>query len=162
VHGRPGPGCRGLVCAPSRNSGNRVTGAEMSVINLRNAGIGTVLSIALACAAIGQAADRQARPHGIYSSMQAVDGEYSGFEFIVLPSDAGDFVVVQVAEGSPQKPVLLPATLGGSRPADSNAIQFDHPEWGPFRGVTLGDSLVGEFTRARHTITLRRGPSIWQ
>lgn len=28
--------------------------------------------------------------------MQVFDGEYSGFEFILLPSDQGDFVVFQI------------------------------------------------------------------
>jgi hypothetical protein len=134
----------------------------MSNTALRRGGLGAVMLVAIAAGVIAEAAGRQSTTYGIYSSMQAADGEYSGFEFIILPSDAGPFVVVQVAEGSPQQPVLLSARLGGTRSSDNDAIQFDHPEWGPFRGVIAGDSLVGEFPRAKHTITLRRGQSIWQ
>lgn len=100
--------------------------------------------------------------YGIYSNMQAVDGEYSGFEFIIVPSTQGDFVVFQEAEGWPEKPLLLAARLGASTPTDNNAVRFEHPEWGPFKGVVSGDSLAGEFTQAKHQITLRRGQSIWQ
>jgi hypothetical protein len=113
-----------------------------------------------ASSAISQ--DRQRTPYGIYSNMQAVDGEYSGFEVIVLPSTEGDFLVFQEAAGWPGKPVLLPARLGGATSASNDSIRFEHPDWGPFQGVISGDSLAGEFPRASHRILLARGQSIWQ
>lgn len=129
---------------------------------VRSAGVVIALPIAIVAGAIGQAGSREVPAYGIYSNMQASDGDYSGFEFIILPSDEGDFVVLQQAEGWPQKPLLLAARLGGTRATDQNGLQFDHPEMGPFRGVILGDSLVGEFTQMKYQITLLRGQSIWQ
>jgi hypothetical protein len=40
--------------------------------------------------------------YGIYSNMQALEGEFSGFEFIIVPSNEGDFVIFQDAEGGPK------------------------------------------------------------
>jgi hypothetical protein len=100
----------------------------------------------------------QASRYGVFTGMEAVEGDYSGFEIFVLPSSEGDFVVFQMAEGWPSKPLLLAA----ARTSDSDSLAFEHPEMGPFRGAISGDSLIGEFTRMRYTIRLARGPSIWQ
>ena len=111
--------------------------------------------------AAGHMNAQESRPYGVFSNMQAADGEYSGFEFIVVPSNEGDFLLFQSAEGWPVKPILFSLSRATS-PENGTAIVFDHPEMGPFRGTVAGDSLIGEFTRMKYPIRLQRGPSIWQ
>jgi hypothetical protein len=133
----------------------------MLISSLPRAAAVLVLLFTVAGAALTPAAQEDS-PYGIYSNMNAVDGEYSGFEFIVLPSNEGDFVVFQQAEGVPMRPQLISARIGGTRAADNNVIQFDHPELGPFRGAIQGDSLVGEFAQTKQQVTLAKGNSVWQ
>ena len=106
--------------------------------------------------------NEEIQKYGIYSNMQIVNGEYSGLEFIVIPGNATDYLLFQIAEGWPQKPVLLEVNLGSSRTGMNNKISFNHPQWGPFEGEINGDSLAGEFTQAKWRVTLPRGQSIWQ
>jgi hypothetical protein len=108
--------------------------------------------------AIAQTADEQVTRYGVYSNMNAVDGDYSGFEFIILPANEGDFLVFQMAEGWPSKPLLLQL----ERTNDQTDVVFEHPEMGPFEGKIRGNVLSGEFTRMKYRIELRRGRSIWQ
>jgi len=112
--------------------------------------------------AAGHMNAQESRPYGVFSNMQAFDGDYSGFEFIVLPSNEGDFLLFQAAEGWPSKPILFSLSRATEPTAGTAAIVFDHPEMGPFKGTVAGDSLIGEFTRMKYPIRLRRGPSIWQ
>lgn len=100
--------------------------------------------------------------YGIYSNMQAVEGDYSGFEFFIVPSNEGDFLIFQDAEGWPKKPLILAVRIGGTKISDNNLIRFAHPEMGPFEGRISGDSLTGEFTRMKYKIRLTKGKSIWQ
>jgi hypothetical protein len=100
--------------------------------------------------------------YGIYSNMQVSEGDYSGFEFIIVPSNEGDFLIFQDAEGWPKKPLLLTVQLGGTQKSDSNLVRFTHPEMGPFEGRIKGRSLHGEFTQMKYKIELTKGKSIWQ
>ena len=127
----------------------------------RTAGVAIALLLG-AVVAIGHARTQAASAYGVYSGLEAVDGDISGFEFIILPSNEGDFLVFQQAEGWPQKPLLLPVVLGGTRAADSSVVRFEHPEMGPFHGVIAGDTLTGEFARMQYEITLIKGNSFWQ
>jgi len=104
------------------------------------------------------------RPYGIYSNMEISQetGDVSGFEFIILPSNEGDFLVFQDAEGWPKKPLLLKLTLGGTTTSDTNVLRFSHPEMGPFVGKIDGERLLGEFSDMRYHIELIKGNSIWQ
>lgn len=105
---------------------------------------------------------QETRPYGVFSNMESSGGEYSGFEFIVVPSNEGDFLLFQSAEGWPLKPILFKLSRATEPTAGTAAIVFDHPEMGPFKGAIAGDTLIGEFTRMKYPIRLRRGPSIWQ
>jgi hypothetical protein len=100
--------------------------------------------------------------YGIYSNMEASEGDFSGFEFILLPSNEGDYLVFQSAEGWPMKPLLLKVSLGGTKPSDNNRIRFRHPEMGPFEGEITEKVLTGEFTRMKYNIILKKGKGIWQ
>jgi hypothetical protein len=126
----------------------------------------TILALSLTLGLAGLAAARtgtaQRPPYGIYSSLEAMDGDIGGFELIILPSNEGDFLVFQEAEGWPARPLLLEVRLGGTRAEDAGAVGFDHPRMGPFQGRITGDTLAGEFTRMRYRIELIRGPSFWQ
>ena len=104
------------------------------------------------------------RPYGIYSNMQISQetGDVSGFEFIILPSTEGDFLVFLDAEGWPKKPLLIKITLGGTTTADNNVLRFSHPEMGPFVGKIEGEQLLGEFSDMRYPIELTKGNSVWQ
>lgn len=100
--------------------------------------------------------------YGIYSNIQVVNGEYSGLEFFIIPGNTTDYLLFQLAEGWPQKPVLLEVNLGGSRNDMNNKISFNHPQWGPFEGEINDGALTGEFTEAKWRVTLTRGQSVWQ
>jgi len=100
--------------------------------------------------------------YGIYSNMQAVEGDYSGFEFFIVPSNEGDFLIFQSAEGWPQKPLILEVRIGGTKISDNNLIKFTHPKMGPFEGRIEEDGLIGEFTQMKYEVKLIKGKSIWQ
>lgn len=134
----------------------------MRVHVVRQAVAAMVLVLGLVAAALARPRAQSEHAYGIYSNLEAADGDISGFELIVLPSNEGDFVVFQQAEGAPQKPVLLRARIGGTRRTDANALAFEHPELGPFQGAFSADSLIGEFTSIGYELRLGRGQSFWQ
>ena len=100
--------------------------------------------------------------YGIYSNMKAVEGEFSGFEFFIVPSNDGDFLIFQEAEGWPKKPLILQVKLGGAKISEHNLVRFTHPQMGSFEGRIEGESLIGEFTEMKYEIELTKGKSIWQ
>jgi hypothetical protein len=104
------------------------------------------------------------RPYGMYSNMEISEetGDVSGFEFFLLPSNEGPFVVFQDAEGWPKKPLILKLTIGGYTTADNNVLRFSHPEMGPFVGKIEGERLIGTFSDMRYSIELTKGNSVWQ
>jgi len=104
------------------------------------------------------------RPYGIYSNMEISKetGDVSGFEFFLLPSNEGDFVVFQDAEGWPKKPIVLKIIIGGTKLSENNMLRFNHPEMGPFVGKIEEEKLIGEFSDMRYHLELNKGQSIWQ
>ena len=104
------------------------------------------------------------KSYGIYTNMEISEetGDISGFELFILPSNEGDYVVFQDAEGWPKKPVVLKIVLGGTTVSENNVLRFSHPEMGPFVGKIEGKKLIGEFTEMRYHIELNKGNSIWQ
>lgn len=104
------------------------------------------------------------RPYGMYSNMEISEetGDVSGFEFFILPSNEGEFIVFQNAEGWPKKPIVLKITLGGTKVSENNMLRFSHPEMGPFVGKIEGKRLIGEFSEMRYHIELTKGNSVWQ
>jgi hypothetical protein len=101
-------------------------------------------------------------PFGVYSNMRALDGDVSGFELFLIPSQSGDFLLFQMAEGMPVKPHLLEASIGGTRASEGIPITFTHPEMGPFEGTITSKALEGRFTRIGLSLTLPKRPSLWQ
>jgi hypothetical protein len=101
------------------------------------------------------------RIYGIYSNMDASNGELSGFEFFFLndgrPGKCSDTVIFQVAEGWPQYPEILDCCA-----CSANHIEFVSKKWGKFIGRIENDTLSGEFVEAKKTITIKKGASFWQ
>lgn len=133
----------------------------MNVLPIRWAALGGVSRLAL-CFFLAANVYADQEFYGIYSNMQAVEGEFSGFEFIIVPSNEGDFLIFQDAEGWLKKPLILKVQLGGTQKSDSDLVRFTHPEMGPFEGRIEGESLIGEFTEMKYKTELTKGKSIWQ
>jgi len=99
--------------------------------------------------------------YGIYSNIDASQGEPSGFEFIILndgrPGKCSDTVIFQVAEGWPQYPEMLDCCG-----CTADRIEFSSSKWGDFVGKVENNVLSGEFISARHKIRIPKGDSFWQ
>lgn len=129
---------------------------------MRAKGVYVALAGLMVCAlpilGLGEAEGEQSERYGVFSNIEAVEGEYSGFQFILLPSNEGDFVVFQQAEGWPQRPLLLELQR---EPTPTEAVRFEHPAMGRFEGGIHDDTLAGEFTRINYKIVLVRGELAW-
>ena len=134
----------------------------MKTLITKQALISVLLLFGINAFTMGDMYAGEASKYGIYSNMQALEGDFSGFEFIILPSNEGDFLIFQHAEGWPMKPLILKVKLGGTKASEHDQIRFNHPEMGPFEGKITEGSLYGEFTEMKHTIKLHKGKSIWQ
>jgi hypothetical protein len=125
-----------------------------------------VVLFAVGALGLGRAPDRATNSSpvtGIYSDMHvsATTGDLGGMEVFVLSSSRATFALVQMAEGAPSTPVLVPATVKDS------TITFTLPEssalggLGTFSGVVRIGHLRGRFTND-YVIDLPRGRSYWQ
>lgn len=105
---------------------------------------------------------------GIYTDMSfnRESGDVSGIEIFILFTRDGHMVYFQDAEGSPNTPVIVSASIKGSN------LVFTLPERrgysGKFVGILNGDKLKGRFEAGQVSkdgkpdFTLRRGLSYWQ
>jgi hypothetical protein len=82
-----------------------------------------------------------------------------GYEFVIVNSKNGYYILYQESEGAPTKLYLLPANVKG------NEINFtvpsQYPKLGPFHGVITTNGLVGKFHNMDHNIILKRKNSYW-
>ncbi len=131
---------------------------------------GLVLSMPLAVPAVQKkkAVAKSARVQitGIFSSLKygAESGDVGGMEiFIMLVGTSEYRATVQIAEGVPGEPSLVPVTVKG------NTIEFSFPEGsdlakglGPFRGTITAAGLSGKFQLQDEKVFLKRKPSYWQ
>ena len=123
------------------------------------AGIG-VAAVAL-LTITSSAGTRGPRVTGIYSDMRYIDeaGDVVGTEVFVVYSAEGYYAVIQVAEGKPSVPTVVPMTVDGAR------VSFSLPGeqgGGLFRGQVTDSSLSGRFADGRAPWDLKRGKSYWQ
>lgn len=92
-------------------------------------------------------------------------GDVLGLEVFVVKGRSGYFATVQVAEGVPDDPVVIPITVEGavvsfSLRVANNVIRY--------RGTVRADGLYGKFdnnafsTRDDGHFLLKRGQSYWQ
>jgi len=87
-------------------------------------------------------------------------GDLLDFEFVIVPSPSGYFVLYQEAGGSPFEPQLLPVQVEGA------SIHFTILSDGrndEFTGVIKSDKLTGKFlyNAAQQKVVLKRKPSYW-
>jgi hypothetical protein len=106
---------------------------------------------------------------GVYSNMRYYEdsGDIAGLEIFIVYSINGYYALVQMAEGGPEVPALLPLKVEG------DSIQFDYPRGGNvfdvFRGKFVKWGLVGKFESAikdpissTTTFRLKKTKSYWQ
>lgn len=106
---------------------------------------------------------------GVYTDMEFHEesGDIAGSEIFLVKSRQGYFVVFQSSEGSPSRPVVVPARVDGKE------IVFELPEKdgdisGVFRGEIYKDSIKGRFMNgvlnksgSKDFVLYKRG-SYWQ
>lgn len=103
---------------------------------------------------------------GMYSDLHyiAEAGDILGMEvFIVFGGEQGYFAVLQCAEGSPSKPVMVAATVRGM---EVELAPHDDPDShcpkAKFNGIVTSDGLRGKFEGTEYPGWLKRKQSYWQ
>lgn len=98
---------------------------------------------------------------GVYSNVESINGEHSGFELFILPDNRPGkchaSVLIQLSEGSPQKPELLDCCG-----CTASKIEFVSTQLGRFNGAVLEGVLTGEFLESKYRLQLKKGLSVWQ
>jgi len=101
--------------------------------------------------------DRKIHVTGIFSDMRfsQMSGDVSGMEVWLVSGPRSYYAVVQMAEGEPEIPVVVPAEVNGL------AVRFHLQEINlTFSGKVTRRGLVG-VRRGEHLV-LPRGKSYWQ
>lgn len=103
---------------------------------------------------------------GIYSDLRygEISGDIGGTEiFIMLAQSSPYMATVQIAEGVPTDPVLVPVKVTG------NDIEFSFPagsdldkSYGTYRGTITARGLTGKFANEGEKTFLKRKPSHWE
>ncbi|HEV8199269.1 MAG TPA: hypothetical protein VGS03_04545 [Candidatus Polarisedimenticolia bacterium] len=106
-------------------------------------------------------AGRGPRVTGIYSDMRFIQnsGDVLGTEIMIVTSVKGYYAFIQVSEGEPAVPVVVPITVEGAM------VSFNVPDslgGGEFRGKVSDIGLTGGFGGDRQSWNLKRGKSYWQ
>ncbi len=103
------------------------------------------------------------RVAGFFTNMRyhRESGDVLGAEVFIPYSDSPQqYVYVQLAEGVPAAPQLVPVTI------TENRIAFTLPEpnaaLGSFTGAVTRDSLIGKFARTGYELRLHRGSTYWR
>jgi hypothetical protein len=130
----------------------------------------SLLLLLIAALSYGQSMAQRpiAKVTGIYSDMlfNRESGDVTGVEIFILFTRDGHRVYFQDAEGSPNTPVIVPASIKGS------SLTFTLPERrgysGKFIGVLDNDELKGRFDTGQVSksgkveFVLKHGLSYWQ
>ena len=118
-----------------------------------------ILAIVLVMTAATTPAQPRVRVTGIYSDMRYIQqaGDVLGTEVFIVADDGGYSAVVQIAQGIPAVPVVVPATVKGI------TVSFSLPDV-KFDGHVTRTALVGTLRSALGSapVSLRRGKSYWQ
>lgn len=103
------------------------------------------------------------RTTGIYSNLRyiAEAGDLVGFEIFIIPGDVQHWALLQVAEGAPSKPELVPVVV------NADNVEFPFPQFGKdaaFKGKVTASGLEGTISKTTPPVRLRlaRGRSYWQ
>ena len=135
------------------------------LLSLGGLGLGAALAIAAPTSS-----DEPLRPTavtGVFSNLRYNEngGDVLGLEVLLIYTKAGYMAVIQVAEGVPEVPVVVPVEVDGSQ------IAFSFPAGGArlqFRGNVGSTTLEGRFDNGAFAaspqglVVLRRGKSYWQ
>jgi hypothetical protein len=101
---------------------------------------------------------QQVRVTGIFSDMRWIKeaGDVIGAEVFIVATGSDYRAVVQIAQGVPDVPVVVPLTVRGTE------VSFTLPTYDnlKFSGRVTQTALVG--TLGAEKVTLRRGKSYWQ
>ncbi len=125
-----------------------------------------LFSSLVACAATSASVPSK-KLTGIYTNLKfnSESGDVSGIEIFVVWSKQGYRVVFQDAEGSPQSPIVVDASILGKK------IRFTLPERrgysGEFVGEFIEEGIVGSFADGARSnegtaFRLKRSLSYWQ
>lgn len=103
---------------------------------------------------------------GIYSDLHygEISGDIGGTEiFIMLAESSPYMATVQIAQGVPTDPVLVPVKVTG------NDIEFSFPagsemakSYGTYHGTISARGLTGKFANEEEKTFLKRKPSHWE
>ena len=107
------------------------------------------------------------KPTGTFGRLRYGEesGDLSGIEIFIMMGLSGYVAVVQIAEGAPADPVVVPVTLEGA------VVSFEMQsgkETLRYKGTVRADGLYGRFDNAAFSgredgfFLLRRGQSYWQ
>src|SRR5215813_5505201 len=112
-----------------------------------------------------RAAQASVKITGVYSNLTYIEeaGDVVGVEIFILSGGSGYFATLQIAEGAPDDPVLVPVKVNGTNieitfPSDS-AIGRDR---GNYHGKITALGLSGKFEKETKRIFLKRKKSYWQ
>jgi hypothetical protein len=104
-----------------------------------------------------------ARASGLYSDFEFIPeaGDVVGTEIFIVYGGGQHWALLQVAEGSPSDPALVPVFVSGS------LVQFPFPHYGEaavFKGRVTAEALEGTISGIKNVITLKlpRRRSYWQ
>jgi hypothetical protein len=99
---------------------------------------------------------------GIYSDMRysQESGDVIGQEVFIIFSKSGYFAILQLSEGEPSPPLVVPAKVAGSSVTFTVPTEMDAR--GTFKGNVSGNHLVGSFSGSGQKIDLERRNSYWQ
>ncbi len=128
----------------------------------------TILALILLLAS-GGTAQKKARVTGFYSDMHYIEeaGDVIGTEVWIVYARGSYWATVQVAEGAPEPPVVVPVRVSGQRVSFSVTEPVVGPDGRPapglvlkFDGTATEAALRGIFAGER--VSLKRGNSYWQ
>ncbi len=102
---------------------------------------------------------------GVYSNLDYIKeaGDVVGVEIFILSGGSGYFATVQVAEGAPGDPLLVPIEVNGTNidisfPSDSDIGR----DLGNYHGKITVQGLSGKFEKETERTFLKRKKSYWQ
>jgi hypothetical protein len=103
------------------------------------------------------------RPVGLYSNLAYIPeaGDVVGTEIFILYGGGQHWALLQLAQGEPDEPVLVPASVSGS------LVEFAFPQYGEnahFKGRATSRGLEGTISGIENVITVKllRQRSYWQ
>lgn len=101
---------------------------------------------------------------GMFSDMHYINesGDVIGTEIFIVYGSSGYYAIMQCAEGSPSKPVLVKATIKNNEVKLESATEESNCPMGVFSGKVNSNYLRGKFEGTEYSVILKRKKSYWQ